>query len=460
VKKIVLLFFVSLFFLLVMLPLTRESTSFFETIVCVDPSTNDVSVGNAFVISVSLADYIWLQNFEFYLGYNTTILDGLNVLVPPPYEAPVGPQINDTEGYVHVIAVHEGPIPSSASESESFPLASITFKATAVGSSILDLYDTLLFGGLGTDINHTTVDGSVTVSSGIITVPDDYPTIQGAINAANPGDTICVYNGTYYENVVVNKTVSLIGQQPRLTIIIGDGTGAVVYVKANNAVISGFTIYGPTSTYADSGIYVCNSSGNEMSYNIIMNNHFGIYFYYSSNNVIHHNNFFHNVVQTHLEHSSNTWDEGYPSGGNYWIDHTGVDLCSGPYQNETGSDGISDTPYPIGADNEDRYPLMGLVNLFNVETGTWKEVPGWVIASNSDVSDFYFNPGEGAFVSFNVTGQEGTLGYCRVTIPNELLWCDNPEQWQVWVNNTLIEDKKIMEDTNYTYICFTYNHSI
>jgi hypothetical protein len=52
------------------------------------------------------------------------------------------------------------------------------------------------------------------------------------------------------------------------------------------------------------------------------------------------------------------WDDGYPSGGNYWSDYRGVDLYSGPYQNETGSDGIGDTPYVIDENNVDHYPLM------------------------------------------------------------------------------------------------------
>jgi len=38
-------------------------------------------------------------------------------------------------------------------------------------------------------------------SSATIYVPDDYPTIQAAVNAASPGDTIIVRDGTYYENV-------------------------------------------------------------------------------------------------------------------------------------------------------------------------------------------------------------------------------------------------------------------
>jgi hypothetical protein len=55
---------------------------------------------------------------------------------------------------------------------------------------------------------------------------------------------------------------------------------------------------------------------------------------------------------------ANSWDDDYPYGGNYWSDYTGVDVKSGPYQNETGSDGIGDTPHVIGEDNQDNYPLM------------------------------------------------------------------------------------------------------
>jgi hypothetical protein len=54
----------------------------------------------------------------------------------------------------------------------------------------------------------------------------------------------------------------------------------------------------------------------------------------------------------------NVWDDGYPSGGNYWSDYAGVDEKSGPGQNLTGSDGIGDTHYIIDGNNRDRYPLM------------------------------------------------------------------------------------------------------
>jgi len=421
-----------------------------------------------------------------------------------------------------------------------------------------------------------------------IIVPDDYPTIQEAINAANLGDTVSVRNGTYCEHVVVNKSISLIGENPTTTIIDGCETGNVVFLRANNIKISGFTIRNSGTFDWDSGVCVSRSSGNNISFNIITNNYNGIFihesskntltnnvvtanrvygvhlwdtsndtltdnvvsnnydgiiiescsnailrsntasgniwnfgvggvelshfvhdidasnkvegksiqflvnrkdvvidsswdvgclclvnstnvtvkdltltignwhgikfaytkdsrienvtisrtsyaidfsyspnntlinsvisnrmgirlrdssgnaiinnsisntwhavsFFYSSNNTItnnyinnngygiwlydssdnkiYHNNFVENTQ--HIYDSSiecpeyplsiNIWDDGYPSGGNYWSDYAGADLCNGPYQNETGSDGIGDSPYVIDADNRDNYPLM------------------------------------------------------------------------------------------------------
>lgn len=92
--------------------------------------------------------------------------------------------------------------------------------------------------------------------------------------------------------------------------------------------------------------------------NSITSNGYGIFLYHSSNGIIYHNNFVNNTYQVYVSGSVNIWDDGYPAGGNYWSDYTGVDLYSGPYQNETGSDGIGDTPYDIDWNDQDRYPLM------------------------------------------------------------------------------------------------------
>jgi len=78
---------------------------------------------------------------------------------------------------------------------------------------------------------------------------------------------------------------------------------------------------------------------------------------FSNNNSIYHNNVVDNSYSFQTIGSINSWDNGYPSGGNYWSDYNGTDFCSGPYQNETGSDGIADLPYVIDENNADRYPL-------------------------------------------------------------------------------------------------------
>jgi parallel beta-helix repeat protein len=95
----------------------------------------------------------------------------------------------------------------------------------------------------------------------------------------------------------------------------------------------------------------------------------------ASNNTFHHNNFIdHNnptfiLYGTNGTSGGNIWDDGYPSGGNYWSGYEGTDQFNGPYQNETGSDGIGDTSYVLSeynwgehyVGNIDHYPLMSNV---------------------------------------------------------------------------------------------------
>ena len=76
-------------------------------------------------------------------------------------------------------------------------------------------------------------------------------------------------------------------------------------------------------------------------------------------NRIYHNLFIRNGIQAVEYMNDNYWDNGYPSGGNYWSDYLGADQNHGPGQNQSGSDGIGDTPYTIYANGVDRYPLMG-----------------------------------------------------------------------------------------------------
>jgi parallel beta-helix repeat protein len=129
----------------------------------------------------------------------------------------------------------------------------------------------------------------------------------------------------------------------------GDGIYAVdatCYISGNNI-----------TSNAGNGIFIALGGGGEIiENNIVANNCSGIELD-SFINRIYHNTFKNNTKQvTGL--SINTWDDGYPSGGNYWSDYSGVDSYSGLYQNETGSDNIGDSPYVIDGNNRDSYPLM------------------------------------------------------------------------------------------------------
>ncbi|HTD80952.1 MAG TPA: right-handed parallel beta-helix repeat-containing protein, partial [Thermoplasmata archaeon] len=84
----------------------------------------------------------------------------------------------------------------------------------------------------------------------------------------------------------------------------------------------------------------------------------GIYLESTTGARVFHNAIVGNTIQAH-DAGTNSWDDGYPTGGNYWSDYTGVDNCSGPNQNTCPSpDGIGDTPYSFPASSRDRYPLM------------------------------------------------------------------------------------------------------
>lgn len=124
---------------------------------------------------------------------------------------------------------------------------------------------------------------------------------------------------------------------------------------------SGCSLYGNNVSYNNwGGIALVNSSRCSIHYNNANNNvEYGVFLSNSSGNMFYHNNFINNGRQAWPHGiNNNTWDDGYPSGGNFWTHYAGVDEKSGPLQDELGSDGIGDTPYVIDSHNKDCYPLM------------------------------------------------------------------------------------------------------
>jgi parallel beta-helix repeat protein len=247
-------------------------------------------------------------------------------------------------------------------------------------------------------------------------------------------------------NITSNLDASTMESDPMV------GFSVMLMFSSNNTVSENLI----TNNYV--GVALGASSNNTVSENLITNNYVGVDlepqaptagapFIYSSDNMIYHNNFINNSVQA-LGGLQNVWDNGYPSGGNYWSDYNGTDLYSGPYQNVTGSDGIGDTPYVIDANNTDDYPLMGAFSDFNVA-----QVVDVQVVSNSTVSGFQFN---GTAILFNVLGANGSTGFCNVRVPTALL----NGTLSVFVNGTRVKYSLLpVSNSSISYLYFTYGHS-
>jgi len=129
------------------------------------------------------------------------------------------------------------------------------------------------------------------------TGPGNYTRIQDAIDNASDGDTVFVYDDSspYYENVIVNKSINLVGENKDTTVIDGNRS---IYVSVDWVTISEFTI--------QCGIFLDSCGNNIISDNIICNRSWnGIELSYSCNNIITDNKVLDNVHGIDLFHSSN-----------------------------------------------------------------------------------------------------------------------------------------------------------
>ena len=260
--------------------------------------------------------------------------------------------------------------------------------------------------------------------SNIIYVDDsgsaDYTSIQEAIDHAPDNYTIFVKAGMYRENLLINKTITLIGEDPSTTIINGTYSGDVIYISGNGkAVIKGFTIErssnigSPTYnagikiesngnnitnniiTNNQCGIYTVSSLFNNLSYNIISyNREYGMYIYvYSDHTEIYHNVFIGNQCALRIKSSkscivsmnvftenekgmyfccgakgntvfhntfinNSLWNADDLVGGNQWDNGYEGNYWSDYNGTDNDGDGIGDTPYNLRSKGQDRYPLM------------------------------------------------------------------------------------------------------
>jgi parallel beta-helix repeat protein len=135
---------------------------------------------------------------------------------------------------------------------------------------------------------------AVSVKEVLIVDPEGlegYSSIQQAINNASDGDVIIVRPGVYYENLVVNKSVSIVGENQMNTIIDGNSNWMTVVIKVNNAMLKDLTIQ-----HGIVGVILnWETRGNQLINNtIVYNSYYGIYGDRCGRNTIANNNISHN----------------------------------------------------------------------------------------------------------------------------------------------------------------------
>jgi len=186
---------------------------------------------------------------------------------------------------------------------------------------------------------------------------------------------------------------------------------------------------------SNSNTVMCNDVSDQWAIGVLL-------LYFSIDNQFYHNNIVNNpspqVLMFDVNPRANVFDDGYPSGGNYWSDYTGVDNRCGPNQDQPGKDDIGDTPYIIDPirGGKDPYPLKSPWTPNSSKEGAVATRAGQsypiLLVSNSTISDIKVTPSK---LDFTVAGEEGTSGYVKAMIPVGL----NTTEIKVFVNHTKLE---------------------
>jgi len=131
-----------------------------STTVYVDPQTSVGTIGQNFTININISKVIDLYGWEFKLGWNSTILDAVNVaegsFLKSSGETFFTYKVNNTEGFVLADCTLLGDV---SGVNGNGTLASVEFHVKTYGNCTLDLYDTTLVSSSEQPIEHTAIDG-------------------------------------------------------------------------------------------------------------------------------------------------------------------------------------------------------------------------------------------------------------------------------------------------------------
>lgn len=226
------------------------------------------------------------------------------------------------------------------------------------------------------------ISEAIQIEANDIVVDGAGHTVQGGgigtgIVVGNAPDLPTVYNVTlknmkvtsFHGGILLRYCLNCSILGVNITLITSEGIS--VYGSSNNKVVGNHVSAQTASIRLDQahnnnisrnnvtdsfdGVEIWSSQNNSMVENNITGNNWGIRLTDSSNNRIYHNNFSNNTSHFYLDNEGeDTWDDGFPSGGNYWSDYT----QKYPNATETDQSGIWNTPYVLDSNNKDNYPIV------------------------------------------------------------------------------------------------------
>lgn len=188
------------------------------------------------------------------------------------------------------------------------------------------------------------------ISANTVTVQDAFGILVGGSDRVNIYGNDCSHDNMSGVAALDVKTINILDNT-----ITSDNFTGMMLLNVTDVVVSGNNV----SENGYWGIAMNDTHRATIVNNDIDLNGLGVNVENSSLVAVYHNRIIGNTEQA--RDNNNTliaWDDGYPSGGNYWSDYMGVDTKRGPNQNLGGSDGIGDTPYAVNATSMDRYPFM------------------------------------------------------------------------------------------------------
>jgi parallel beta-helix repeat protein len=221
-------------------------------------------------------------------------------------------------------------------------------------------------------IETTVFDNNINVSYGIRLVSSSGTGIfNNTIRTGEEGiEVVTSTNNTISENKISPRYTRIgLFSSPNNTIRANEISEMLYYgIRIKNSPYNTIIANKITHSFYEPGIKLYYSSNNEICGNELSICRIGIALNGSSQNTICHNNFTKNRQQVENDGSVNTWDDGYPSGGNCWSDYFGAD---------TNADGIGDVPYIIDESNVDHFPnahnvqdIDYLISMFNTRASS------------------------------------------------------------------------------------------